>query len=204
MGPWSDIYALGMVAYRCISGISDSELPDAVTRGRTQRKGVVDLTPATETGKGKCNSKLLEAIDWAIEVDEEGRPQTVDAWRQALAGGGRRQGQTRSVRRTATRLAKGETTERTGTNWSGVVMTVVVLALLGVSVWMAMQLYPKWFKLDSGESLPVAQQENTGRHVRRESASNRTRGNWKSTGQCGSDVTSGGHITTTLGTGIGR
>ena len=44
VGPWSDIYALGMVAYRCISGISDSELPDAVTRGRTQRKGQVDLT----------------------------------------------------------------------------------------------------------------------------------------------------------------
>ena len=159
VGPWSDIYALGMVAYRCISGISDSELPDAVTRGRTQRKGGVDLTPTTETGKGKYIARLLEAIDWAIEVDEENRPQTVDAWRQALSGGDRRKSPAKSVRRTATKSAKGEVTERAGINWSGVGLTVVLLALLGLSVWMASQLYPEWFKLGSSETLPVAQQE---------------------------------------------
>ena len=160
VGPWSDIYALGMVAYRCISGISDSQLLDAVTRGRIQRKGQVDLTPAVEAGKGKYNAKLLEAIDWAIEVDEEVRPQNVDAWHQALAGGGRRQGPAKSVRRTATKFASGgATTERTGMNWSGVALTVVILALVGVSVWMASQLYPEWFKLGSGDTLPVAQQE---------------------------------------------
>ena len=159
VGPWSDIYALGMVAYRCVSGIGDSELPDAVTRGRTQRKGQVALTPTTETGKAKYNVKLLEAIDWAIEVDEEDRPQTVGEWQRALAGGSRRKGSAKSVRRTATRPAKGATTERTGMNWSGVVRTVVILALVGVSVWMASQLYPEWFGLGNGEILPVAQQE---------------------------------------------
>ena len=159
VGPWSDIYALGMVAYRCISGISDSELPDAVTRGRTQRKGQVDLNPAVEAGKGKYNTKLLEAIDWAIGVDEEGRPQTVEAWRQALAGSDRRKSQAKGVRRTATKPAKGATTEGTGMNRSGIALMVVILALLGVSVWMAMQLYPEWFRLDSDKTLPVAQQE---------------------------------------------
>ena len=159
VGPWSDIYALGMVAYRCISGIGDSELPDAVTRGRTQRKGGVDLTSATEIGKGKYNAKLLEAIDWAMEVDEEDRPQTVGEWQRALAGDGRRKGPAKSVRRTATQSAKGATTKRTGSNWLGVAMTVVILALMGVSVWMASQLYPEWFKLGSGETLSVAQQE---------------------------------------------
>ena len=44
-------------------------------------------------------------------------------------------------------------------NWSGVALTVVILALVGVSVWMASQLYPEWFKLGSGDTLPVAQQE---------------------------------------------
>ena len=129
-----------MVAYRCISGIGDGELPDAVTRGRTQRKGQVDLTPATEAGKGKYNAKLLEAIDWAIEVDEDDRPQTVGEWQRALTGSARRKGPAKSVRRTAAKSANGgEITVRTGMNWSGVALTVVILALVGVSVWMASQ-----------------------------------------------------------------
>ena len=94
-----------------------------------------------------------------MEVDEEARPQTVDAWRQALSGGGRRKRPAKSVRRTATKPAKGAATKRTGTKWSGVALTVVILALVGVSVWMASQVYPEWFKQGSGTTLPVAQQE---------------------------------------------
>ena len=88
VGPWSDIYALGMVAYRCVSGLGDSELPDAVTRGRIQRKGQVGLPPAVEAGKGKYNAKLLDAIDWAIEVNEDDRPRAVGEWQRALRNAG--------------------------------------------------------------------------------------------------------------------
>ena len=87
VGAWSDLYALGMVAYRCISGVADGELPDAVTRARNQRKGVGDLAPAATVGKRGYDAKLLEAIDWAIEVHEEERPQSVEAWRAQLPGG---------------------------------------------------------------------------------------------------------------------
>ena len=87
VGPWSDIYAVGMVAYRCISGVPDGELPDAVTRARNQRKGVGDLAPAATVGKRGYDAKLLAAIDWAIEVNEEERPQSVEAWRAQLPGG---------------------------------------------------------------------------------------------------------------------
>ena len=44
----------------------DSELPDAVTRGRTQRKGQNDLTAGCRSRQGANTvPKLLEAIDWA-------------------------------------------------------------------------------------------------------------------------------------------
>ena len=75
VGPWSDLYALGMVAYRCVSGLRDADLPDAVTRSRTQRKGGRDLAPALEVGKRTYDPRFLKAIDWAIQVNEEDRPQ---------------------------------------------------------------------------------------------------------------------------------
>ena len=88
VGPWSDLYALGMVAYRCISGLKDGELPDAVSRARLQRKGGEDkdLTPAAVAGKGRYDQPLLEAIDWAIKVEEGERPQDVASLRRALSG----------------------------------------------------------------------------------------------------------------------
>ena len=152
VGAWTDIYALGMVAYRCISGISDSELPDAVARMLAHTKGGTTLPPAVEAGKGNYNVRLLEAIDWAMEVDEEDRPQSMDAWRQTLAGGSRRQGPATSRRKSATQKTGDTTAARSGPNWSVVALTMAIIALLAVGAWWAWQAYPDLFGRGSAES----------------------------------------------------
>ena len=141
VGAWTDIYALGMVAYRCISGLGDGELTDAVARMLAQSRGDVGLLPAIESGKGKYSPKLLKAIDWAMEVDEHDRPQSVEAWRQALAGAGRKKRTAKPARKPATRPAKAPTTERTGMSWSSLALTAVIVVLLGASAWQGWRLY---------------------------------------------------------------
>ena len=80
VGPWSDVYALGMVAYRCVSGLGDGELPDAVSRMLGRGKGEAVLLPAVEAGSGRYDEGLLSAIDWALELEGESRPRDVEAW----------------------------------------------------------------------------------------------------------------------------
>lgn len=75
-GPWSDIYALGAVMYCAISG----EIPPAATR-RVMKDPMI---PAVKVGEGRYSKNLLEAIDWALQLSEEDRPQTVVQWRDQM------------------------------------------------------------------------------------------------------------------------
>ena len=77
-GPWTDIYALGAVAYKAVSGEAP---PDATGRLRQD-----PMIPASEVCRGKYSEPLLNSIDWALSVEEETRPQDVTSWRQSMAG----------------------------------------------------------------------------------------------------------------------
>ena len=152
VGPWSDIYALGMVAYRCISGVGDNELPDAVTRARLQRKGQDDLAPAAEVGKGRYQPKLLEAIDWAMDVDEGERPQSVAEWQRALVGERSRKRASRTEGKQTPGSGTGAT-RRAGMRWLDVAFMLVIVVLLGIGAWWGWQAYPEWF--GQGEEAPA-------------------------------------------------
>ena len=75
-GPWSDIYAMGGVLYRVVT---DRNPPDAVSR--LQNDGVKE---GLASAQGRYSAPLLRAIEWALSVKAEMRPQTVAEWKAAL------------------------------------------------------------------------------------------------------------------------
>ena len=82
-GAWTDIYALGGVCYRALTG----QVPDDAT----DRMRDDPLIPVAERCAGQASRGFLLAIDVALSVDEGDRPQSVAAWREAMAAAGETQ-----------------------------------------------------------------------------------------------------------------
>ncbi len=78
-GPWTDIYGLGAVAYRMVCG---SKPKDAIERLREESPAL-----ASQAAQGMYSRQLLEAIDWALSVQPEDRPQALGDWLAALPSG---------------------------------------------------------------------------------------------------------------------
>jgi len=78
VGPWTDIYAIGATMRACLEGVSPPPSP--------QRREQDTMRPAVSAFKKKYSQYLLEAVDWAMEVDPLLRPQSVDKLIDALNG----------------------------------------------------------------------------------------------------------------------
>jgi serine/threonine protein kinase len=77
LGPWSDIYAVGATMRMCLDGIAPPSAKERVVRDK--------LVPAARAFHRKYPSYLLKAIDAAMAVEAEKRPQSVDELLAALS-----------------------------------------------------------------------------------------------------------------------
>lgn len=75
-GPWSDIYAMGGVLFRTVTNHNP---PDAVSR--LQKDTVADSLAVVH---GRYSAPMLRAIEWALAVNTELRPQRIADWRAAF------------------------------------------------------------------------------------------------------------------------
>ena len=89
VGPWTDIYAIGASMRACIEGKPPQDA--------RKRQANDQLKPAVLQYRRQYPARLLEAIDWALELDPLLRPQSVDEFLEHLpaleerpAGRGRR------------------------------------------------------------------------------------------------------------------
>jgi hypothetical protein len=77
-GPWTDLYGLAATFYYLLTG--HPPLPAAARALHDELPPLARLQPAG------CSAAFLEALDWAMAVRPQQRPQDVAAWREVLDG----------------------------------------------------------------------------------------------------------------------
>ena len=101
-GPWTDIYALAAVAYFAIAGTAP---PPAVARMNNDA-----MTPARQAGAARYGEAFLAAIDQALAVMPQQRPQSIADFRRALG--------TQAVRRSQMTAAQVDGNDTSTLRWT--------------------------------------------------------------------------------------
>ena len=80
IGPWTDIYQLSAVLYRCVTG---GKLPDAVDRAAAANDPYLPLAEIPEVLQ-TYPRPLIDAIDHGLRFHPKHRPRSVTEWRRAF------------------------------------------------------------------------------------------------------------------------
>ena len=76
LGPWSDIYSVGASMYACLAGCPPQAADERLKKDT--------LVPAMLRWDGQFSDRLLEIIDWCLNLNHLYRPQSVFALQKAL------------------------------------------------------------------------------------------------------------------------
>lgn len=75
-GPWTDMYALAATLYHAVTGKRPPDAPSRMIKD--------EYVPARENALGGYRAGFLRAIDKALQLNIEQRPQSIAAWRGEL------------------------------------------------------------------------------------------------------------------------
>jgi serine/threonine protein kinase len=76
LGPWSDIYSVGASMYACLAGYAPQAADERLKKDT--------LIPAMVQWEGQFSDRMLEIIDWCLNLNHLYRPQSVFALQKAL------------------------------------------------------------------------------------------------------------------------
>lgn len=76
LGPWSDIYSVGASMYACLAGFAPQAADERLKKDT--------LVPAMVQWEGQFSDRMLEIIDWCLNLNHLYRPQSVFALQKAL------------------------------------------------------------------------------------------------------------------------
>lgn len=76
LGPWSDIYSVGASMYACLAGYAPQAADERLKKDT--------LVPAMVQWEGQFSDRMLEIIDWCLNLNHLYRPQSVFALQKAL------------------------------------------------------------------------------------------------------------------------
>ncbi len=83
-GPWTDIYALGALMFRCLLG---RRPPDAAARTAARVRGMADpLVAGLEILRSQASRATASALTAAMTLNEDQRPRSIAAFRAILLG----------------------------------------------------------------------------------------------------------------------
>ena len=147
LGPWTDIYAIGAVLYRGMTGIVPIDSPSRVERD--------DLVPVSRASKTTYSQPLTDAVDWALRVRRTERPQSVDEWRDVLEGRTARPGD-------GPNPPKDEPGSKGDRSWILWILAPLAAVVLATGIFYLVELGKEWVqKGDAGQILvPVPESES--------------------------------------------